>query len=419
MRILILIITALALTSCSFGPLGGTEPTVAAIQTEVAGMQVTTDQPSPTPRAPQPTDAPLPTLPPQPTIDPNLGSALRSQEQLLVELYRRAGPAVVSIEVVGDPNAGLPSGHPPLTEIPDGPTSQGSGFLYDDQGYIVTNNHVVEGSNELQVRFYDGSTSIARLIGSDPDSDLAVIKVAQLPPGMAPLALANSRLVEVGQTAVAIGNPYGEQNTLTVGVISGLGRTLSGPSRNFGNFSIPNIIQTDAAINPGNSGGPLLNISGEVIGVNTAIAVSMGSSSFGGVGYAVPSSAVARVVPALIGQGRYEHPWMGISMLSLDALFAERFKLSATKGILVTGVQPESPAARAGLQSGDRVEQYNGTEVHLGGDIITAIGGQPVANSDDLVGYLDQDYGVGDTIILSILRDGQPREMHLVLDPRP
>jgi 2-alkenal reductase len=344
---------------------------------------------------------------------------MRSQEELLVELYRRAGPAVVSIEVVSDPNAGLPEGHPSINQTPEAPNAQGSGFLFDDQGYIVTNTHVVEGASVLQVRFYDGSTAIAELIGTDPDSDLAVIKVGKLPPGAAPLPLADSRAVEVGQTAVAIGNPFGEQNTLTVGVISGLGRILRGPSRGVGTFNIPNIIQTDAAINPGNSGGPLLNIRGEVIGVNTAIAVSAGGGSFEGVGYAVPSSAVARVAPALIRSGRYTHPWIGISMYPLDTIFAERFALAATRGVMVTEVQPNSPAARAALRGGERSEQYNGVPIRLGGDIIVAIDGQVVASGDDLIGHLDQEYGVGDTVTLSILRDGVALDVQLTLEARP
>jgi 2-alkenal reductase len=421
MHKLLVIIAAAALSGCSLGfgsRAGSTEPTVAAIQTEVAAMQGGV-RPSATPRPPRPTDQPLPTIPPQPTIDPALGSAMRGQEDLLVAIYRRAGPAVVSIEVVSDPNANLPSGHPPVAQVPDGPSSQGSGFLYNDQGYIVTNNHVVEAATELQVRFYDGSTSIAALIGTDPDSDLAVIKVAQLPPGVAPLPLADSRAVAVGQTAVAIGNPFGEHNTLTVGVISGLGRTLRGPSRATGSFSIPNIIQTDAAINPGNSGGPLLNIRGEVIGVNTAIAVSTGSSAFEGVGYAVPSRSVAKVVPALIASGRYEHPWMGVSMLPLDTLFAQQFSLAASRGVLVTEVQPDSPAARAAMRAGTRVVQYNGVDIHIDGDIITAMNGQAVTSGDDLIGYLDQEYGVGDTITLHILRDGKAQDVQLVLEARP
>ncbi len=423
MRPFLLLLTIFALAGCSIAPAAtGPEPTIAAIQTEVAAMQATSAPPStrtPTPTGPQPTDAPLPILPTSMPIDPALGSSLRTQEQLLTTIYQRASAAVVSIEVVTTPSADLPEGHPPLGMFPDGPSGQGSGFLYDDQGYIVTNNHVVDGADTLQVRFYDGTTSMARLIGTDPDSDLAVIKVAELPPGVAPLTLGDSRILAVGQTAVAIGNPFGEQNTLTVGVISGLGRSLTGPSREIGRFSIPNIIQTDAAINPGNSGGPLLNINGEVIGVNTAIAVSLGSSSFEGVGYAVPSATVAKVVPALITEGRYDHPWMGISMFALDALTAQRFGLETTKGVLITSVQPNSPAERAGIQVGERLERYNGSQIPVDGDVILAIGGNPIASNDDLVGYLDADYQVGDTITLSILRAGQLLDVELVLEPRP
>jgi 2-alkenal reductase len=343
---------------------------------------------------------------------------MSQQEALLVELYRRASPAVGSIEVRGSSsNLGLPSDHPPIPGQ-DGIVGQGSGFLFDDQGHIVTNNHVVENATALQVRFYDGSTVLAELIGTDPDSDLAVIKVGRLPPGVAPLPLSDVRDIAVGQTAVAIGNPFGEQNTLTVGVISGLGRTLAGPARADGRFSIPNIIQTDAAINPGNSGGPLLNIRGEVIGVNTAIAVSLGSSNFEGVGYAVPASAVARIVPALIDEGTYDHPWMGISMYSVDAFLAQQFALPVEQGVLITQVNPRSPAATAGLQGGTQAEAYAGSTLLLGGDIITAINGQPVSDSDDLIGYLDLQFGVGDTIILSILRDGRARDVQLTLEAR-
>ncbi|WP_129632393.1 S1C family serine protease [Candidatus Oscillochloris fontis] len=423
MRPFLVLLTIFALVGCSVAPAAnGTEPTIAAIQTEVAAMQATSAPAlfaTATPRGPQPTDVPLPSIPTPLPLDPALGSALRTQEQLLTAIYQRASPAVVSIEVVSAPSADLPEGHPPLGMFPDGPSAQGSGFLYDDQGYIVTNNHVVDGADTLQVRFYDGSTSMARLIGTDPDSDLAVIKVAELPPGVAPLVLADSRSVMVGQTAVAIGNPFGEQNTLTVGVVSGLGRSLSGPSREIGRFSIPNIIQTDAAINPGNSGGPLLNINGEVIGVNTAIAVSLGSSTFEGVGYAVPSATLAKVVPALISTGRYDHPWMGISMFALDALIAQRFGIESTKGVLITSVQPNSPASRAGLVVGERLERYNGSQIPVDGDVILAIGGKPVASNDDLVGYLDADYQVGDTITLSVLRNNELLDVQLVLDPRP
>lgn len=424
MRYLTLFVLAcLALAGCNFAPGGfggqATDPTIAALQTQVADMQATIPATA-TPRGPRPTDPPLPTIPPQPTLAPDLAGALAAQERLLVELYRRASPAVVSVEVVGDPNAGLPEDHPAVPGLPPGvPSGQGSGFLIDDQGHIVTNNHVIEGGVRFQVRFFDGSTVLAELVGTDPDSDLAVLKVRSLPPGVAPLPLGDSREVVVGQTAVAIGNPFGEQNTLTVGVVSGLGRTLRGPNRGFGSFSIPNIIQTDAAINPGNSGGPLLNVRGELIGVNTAIAVSPGSTNFEGVGYAVPASAVARVAPALIATGRYDHPWMGISMFSLDALFAEQFGLPVSQGVLVTEVRPNSPAARANMRGGDRPDAYNGVPIVLGGDIITAIDERPVADSDELIGYLDLDYVVGDMVTLSLIRGGERLEVELLLEARP
>jgi 2-alkenal reductase len=422
MKRLVALFTALALAGCGFG-LPNTrqqpDPTMEAIQTQVAEMarQQTSADSTPTPRPPRPTDPPLPTIPPQPTIDPSLSSALVDQERLLVELYRRASPAVVSIDAVG---GALPDDHPVIPGMPEA-RGQGSGFLFDDQGHIVTNNHVVEGATQLQVRWFDGSSSLAELIGNDPDSDLAVIKVRELPPGVAPLPIADSREVNVGQTAVAIGNPFGEQNTLTVGVVSGLGRTLRGPTRQFGTYSIPNIIQTDAAINPGNSGGPLLSVRGEVIGVNTAIAVSQGSGSFEGVGYAVPSSTVARVVPALISEGRYEHPWMGISMFPLDSLLAERLGLAVGSGVLITSVQGGSPADQAGLRAGTRQEEVNGLPMPVDGDIVVALNGQPVSNGDQLIGLLDLNHAVGDTITLSVIRGGTgtSEDLQLTLEARP
>jgi 2-alkenal reductase len=387
-----------------------------SMQTQVAEMQAAA-QATATLRPPRPTDPPLPTILPQPTIDSALSAAVADQQQLMIELYRRATPAVVSIEVVV--GIDLPEDHPVLPGMPDGPSGQGSGFLFDDQGHIVTNNHVVEGARELQVRFFDGATAKAELIGTDPDSDLAVIKVRSLPAGVAPLTVSDSREVQVGQTAVAIGNPFGEQNTMTVGIVSGLGRTLRGPDRGFGFFSIPNIIQTDAAINPGNSGGPLLNSRGEVIGVNTAIAVSQGGGDFEGVGYAVPSSTVLKVIPELISRGEYNHPWIGIGMVSIDTLLAERLALDSGRGVLITRIQPLSPADQADLQAGSRIELYNGQEIPVDGDIILAIDGRPVYDSDQLIGFLELDYVVGDTILLQVLRNGSEAEIELTLEARP
>jgi S1-C subfamily serine protease len=419
---LLLALLGLTLTGCGFErlPLGQRpEPTLATIQTQVALMATAQAQPQPTttPRPPRPAAPTLPPIPPQPTLAADMTAALDSQERLLVELYRRASPAVVSIEVLG---GSLPADHPPIPGLPDQRRGQGSGFLFDDQGHIVTNNHVIEGATRLQVRFFDGTTALAELIGADPYSDLAVIQVAPLPAGVAPLALGDAALVAVGQTAVAIGSPFGEQNTLTVGVISGLGRTLRGPTRTMGTYSIPSIIQTDAAINPGNSGGPLLSVRGEVVGVNTAIAVSRGGSSFEGVGYAVPASTVTRIVPALITAGRYDHPWMGIGMYSLDALSAERLGLPVGRGVLVVDVQPGSPARQSGLQAGTSSRELDGRAVRVGGDIIVALNGRPVADSDQLIGLIERQYMVGDTIMLGLVRaDGSPAEVALTLVPRP
>jgi 2-alkenal reductase len=419
LRLFALLLAVYALAACSVDPgalpLIGGEPTAPATA-RPAQLRPTAAEAAGQPGTPppRPTAAPLPTLEPAPTIEPQLSSALEEEQQLLVELYRRANPAVVSIEVAGQ--------HPAVEGAPapdqDIPFAQGSGFLIDDQGHIVTNNHVVEDASGYQVRFSDGSVIEAQLIGRDPGSDLAVIKVGELPPGAAPLPLADSRTVEVGQTAIAIGNPFGLQNTLTVGVISGLGRSLDGPrSTQGGRFSIPNVIQTDAAINPGNSGGPLLNIHGEVIGVNTAIRSESGR--FEGVGYAVPANAVKRVVPALIRDGSYKHPWLGIAMRSVDPLLARHFGLAAKQGVLITDVTGGSPADRAGLRGGVQTGDYAGVPLPYDGDIVTAINSQQVRGSDDLLSYLELEASVGDTVTLTVLRQGQQQQLDVMLAARP
>lgn len=384
-----------------------TEPTTAP----TAAVQAEATRAPTTPSAPTTTPAPLPVQAPAPTLPPELTNPLEAEQAALIALYRRVNPSVVSIEVVAD--------HPPVSGAPfTVPTSQGSGFLFDDQGHIVTNNHVVENGSKFQVRFSDGAVMMARLVGGDPGSDLAVLKVDELPPGVAPLPLADSRTVEVGQRAIAIGNPFGLRNTLTVGVVSGIGRSLSGPaSSGGGRFRIPNIIQTDAAINPGNSGGPLLNIYGEVIGVNTAI--SSGSGAFEGVGYAVPSNAVLRVAPALIRDGRYDHPWMGIGMRDVDPLLSESLNLPVRQGVLITEVVPGSPAARAGLRRGTQIVSIGGRELPVGGDIIIAINGQPVRDSDELVSYLELETSVGDTVVMTVQRGDRQEQITMTLGARP
>jgi 2-alkenal reductase len=417
-RLAVLLLAVGLLPGCALDQLPGLAsappptPTAAPAVAQVA--QPTASEP-PATAEPRATSAPLPSVAPVATLAPAVTNALEAEQRLLVELYRRVNPAVVSIEVA--------SRHPSVEGGPtpdqDLPFAQGSGFLYDDQGRIVTNNHVVEDATSFQVRFSDGSVVEARLLGRDPGSDLAVLKVDELPAGAAPLALADSAQVEVGQTAIAIGNPFGERNTLTVGVVSGIGRSLSGPrsAEARGTFPIPNIIQTDAAINPGNSGGPLLNIFGEVIGVNTAIRSESGT--FEGVGYAVPANTLARVIPALIREGRYQHPWLGVSMRDVDPLLARQFSLAARQGVLITQVQRGSPADRAGIQGGTKQADYGGLPLAYDGDIITAIDSQKVFSGDDLVGYLEQRASVGEQITITLLRDGVEQQVQVTLGSRP
>ncbi|MBK9714683.1 MAG: trypsin-like peptidase domain-containing protein [Kouleothrix sp.] len=413
-----LLLAVWLLPACSLEglPLPQAGQTSAALEapSQPASAPPATDRPA-LPVAPDATDAPLPPVAPVATLAPALVAPLEEQQSVLVELYRRVNPAVVSIEVVG--------GHPPVEGAPsadqDIPLAQGSGFLYDDQGRIVTNNHVVDGATGFQVRYSDGSAAEARLVGRDDGSDLAVLKVRELPAGAAPLILADSTQVVVGQTAIAIGNPFGERNTLTVGVVSGLGRSLSGPqsAQGTGRFPITNIIQTDAAINPGSSGGPLLNIRGEVIGVNTAIRTDTGR--FEGVGYAVPSSMVARVVPALIRDGRYQHPWLGVGMRDVDPLLARHFGLAAQQGVLITAVQNDSPAKSAGLRAGTTRGDYGGLPLLYDGDIITAIEDQRLLSGDELVSYLELKTEVGQTVALTLVRDGQVQRVEVTLASRP
>jgi 2-alkenal reductase len=409
-RTLLAALIAVALTACSFGNLPVPNP-----QGEPPTAVPATPEPRPTspPREAQPTSGPLPTIEAVPTIAATFTTALEEEERLLVELYRRINPAVVSIEVLGShPDTGN-SAEPETI-----PYGQGSGFLFDDQGHIITNNHVVESGDAFQVRFSDGSIFEARLVGTDAGSDLAVLKVDELPDGAAPLAIANSSEVEVGQTAIAIGNPFGLQNTLTVGVVSGVGRSLAGPaSGGGGRFRIPNVIQTDAAINPGNSGGPLLNVRGEVIGVNTAIRTESGT--FEGIAYAVPANAVARVVPALISAGHYAHPWMGVGMQDITPLLAKALSLPVSQGVLVTEVQFDSPAEKAGLLAGTRAQEVNGVQIPANGDIVTAVDGTKVLSVDDLVSYLELNTSAGDVIELAVLRDGKETMVQLTLGSRP
>ena len=303
----------------------------------------------------------------------------------------------------------------------------GSGFVYDKDGHVITNYHVVvPGSNnndELQVSFLDGNVYSAELVGFDQFADLAVIKVKNITSDkLTPLPLANSTNLRIGETVVAIGNPFGLSGSMTVGIVSGLGRLL--PSNENGenlgttsSFSIPNIIQTDAAINPGNSGGPLIDTQGRVIGINTAIFSNTGVYS--GVGFAIPSNTISKVAQSLIQTGSYRHPYIGIIGLSLTPDLAKQIGLAQTKGFLITSITKGSPAEKADLRAGTTTKTLNGRDFDVGGDIILKIDNRDVTKIDDILAYLESQKHVGDKVHLTILRDNTIRELDLVLGERP
>lgn len=354
---------------------------------------------SPTPTAPE-----LRTTPERVTAAP--ANALEAQVEAV---YGQAGSAVVNITSVTYAYDFF------FNPVPQEGT--GSGFVYDEEGHIVTNYHVIENAEELSVTLADGETYPAKVVGEDPANDLAVIHidVENLPQ---PVPLGDSDTLRVGQFAVAIGNPFGLERTLTVGVISSLGRVIKGPENNF----IGEVIQTDAAINPGNSGGPLLDLEGRVIGVNSQIVSP--SQANAGVGFAVPANTVRRVVPELIARGRYPHPWVGIEPISLTAERARAFQkagmeVPVDKGVLVLEVVPRGPADAAGIRGGDRIVQLGRYRIPLGGDVITAVDGEPVDDYQDLTVYLETETQVGETIKVTLIRDGDERTIPVTLEERP
>lgn len=384
------------------------------------------------------------TAEPVPTLQPNVTAEFDAEDDLLTRLYRERSPAVVAIEVFGNdaeqpsfglpeepeasPDSSLPPGSSPSfapepsaapSEVPDfNFGSSGSGFLIDGEGHIVTNNHVIENATLIQVGFTNGLIVEATLVGTDVDSDIAVLKVDQVPPDVQPVPLGDSRDVTIGQRAIAIGSPFGLETSLTVGVVSARGRTLDSRDQ----YSIADVIQTDAAINPGNSGGPLFNSRGEVIGVNTAIASESGS--FEGIGYAVPSNTVAKVSQALIATGDYQHPYLGVGMwrLPVTTIVARELNLPVTQGVFVSNVPDGGPAAAAGLRSTTDIVTINGIFDYpdpAKSDIMLRINGQPIRTSADLIDYLATETEVGQTITLSVLRDGQEQDIQVTVGARP
>jgi S1-C subfamily serine protease len=293
----------------------------------------------------------------------------------------------------------------------------GSGFVYDDNGHIITNHHVVSGGgNRLDVTFPDGIVYRASLIGSDPSADIAVLYVEEAPKEkLLPLSLADSSKVRVGERVAAIGNPFGLSGSLSNGIISGVGRQI--PAEEEEGFTIPDIIQTDAPINPGNSGGPLLNMRGEVIGINSAIYSTTGQ--FAGVGFAIPSNTIAQVMPSLITTGSYQHPWLGVAGRDMTPGIADRLGLDEPRGFLVMDVVTGSPAEKAGIQRGNEDTVIDGIPIKLGGDVIIAVDNNTVRKIDDILAYVEMKKSVGDDLKLTILREGQTMEVIATLAARP
>lgn len=365
------------------------------LATLACGLNATPPTSPPTPTA----AALLPATTPETNIIPVAQAATAipvaetaDLQATLVTLYQQVNPSVVYILV---------------------PFGSGSGFVYSEDGYIVTNNHVVAGSNQFEVVFANGERRTARLIGSDVDSDLAVLRVNDLPAGVRPLPLAAADNIQVGQFVIAIGNPFGEQGSMSLGIVSGLGRSLVSQRglENGSSYSLPDVIQTDAPINPGNSGGPLLNLAGEVVGVNSAIASTTGTNS--GVGFSIPVSALHRIIPGLIAEGKYHYPYIGAGFDDEISLFeADTYGLSQTQGAYVLNVVPGSPADDAGLIAAN-------PNTGRGGDLITAIDGQTITSFADLNSYLVFHTVVGQTIDLTILRGREQITLPLTLGERP
>ena len=317
----------------------------------------------------------------------------------LVRIFEISEPGVVQINV-----------RKPLT-ITD--SSLGSGFVYDTRGHIITNAHVLRNAERVLVTFLDGSSYDADIVGTDGDTDIGVIRVFTNRSILHPLSVGDSSKLKIGEQIAAIGNPFGLSGSMTAGIVSQMGRLLPQQS----GFSIPDIIQTDAAINPGNSGGPLLNMRGQVVGINTAIQSTTGE--FTGVGFAVPSNTLKKIVPSLIRDGHYDHPWMGIRGTDIDLDLARILNLEEARGFLVISVVEDGPAFRAGLEGSTTTVEHEARSYMIGGDIIMSIDGKDVRKIDDILIHLQREKQAGDKIYLEILRDGRVTDITVTLDKRP
>jgi len=399
--------------------------------TACGGVSLNTSNPSANsaPAAPSPTlVAPAPVQESMPAG--TSGDLLAAYQGTLENIYKTVGPSVVNIRVVQKVAASdtITSQIPgfPFFNLPQGDqqapqqyqSALGSGFVWDKDGHIVTNNHVVNGADKIEVTFSDGTILPATLVGADPDSDLAVLKVDVTTNRLFPVKLADSSAVKVGQLAIAIGNPFGLEGTMTTGIVSAVGRSLPADETSAQSYTIPDVIQTDAPINPGNSGGVLVDAQGQVIGVTSAIESPVRASA--GVGFAIPSTIVNNVIPALIKDGKYVHAWLGISGTDLVPELATAMNLDAgQRGALVEEIMPNSPAEKAGLRGSNKQVTIEGQNATVGGDVIAEIDSEPVAGMDDLIAYLARSTKVGQTVTLTIIRDGKEQSLNVTLAARP
>jgi len=351
--------------------------------------------------------SPEPEAPPPPAQAPAPVNLLEDQ---VIRVFENAGPGVVNITSRSISYDFF------LRAMPQ--EGSGSGFVYDDRGHIVTNFHVIEGARELHVTFFDETRVPAQVVGFDPSNDLAVLKVDVAPDLLRVIPLGESERLRVGRFLVAIGNPFGLQQTLTTGVVSSLGRVIQGPDGRF----IGEIIQTDAAINPGNSGGPLLDLDGKLVGVNSAIISPSRASA--GVGFAIPVGTVKRVVPELIARGRYPHPWLGVEPWNVSANLAARLNRAGVRtpgggGVMVVDVVARGPAAIAGIRGPSEVGLLGNLRVPIGADYILAIEGDPIATDQDLTVLLETKHRVGNRVRVTVWREGQVLDIELALGERP
>ena len=321
----------------------------------------------------------------------------RGYEYSLIDIFEKSEESIVQVSVLrGESEGGM-----------------GSGFVYSDEGYVITNQHVVQDAQKVMITFLDGEAYIGNVVGSDRDLDIAVVKVEPTNTYLQPIKMGDSSELKVGEKIAAIGNPFGLSGSMTAGIVSQMGRLLPQET----GYSIPDVIQTDAAINPGNSGGPLINMKGEVVGINTAIQSATGE--FSGIGFAVPSNTVKKVVPVLIEDGEFKHPWMGISGTDVDPELAEVRELKSSKGFLVVSVIEGSPAETAGLLGVTETEERDGREFALDGDIILSIDGETVRKISDILVHLQREKSVGDEMVLSVNRNGEMVELTMILEERP